>query len=50
MVKRFDYGVLLCYNICMIGNVSRHNKFYKSNIVRYSVVAVSSFNVGSKYH
>ena len=45
MVKRFDYGVLLCYNICMIGNVSQHNKFHKSNNVRYSVVAVSSLAV-----
>jgi hypothetical protein len=44
MVKIFDYMVLLCYNICMIGNVSQHNKFYKSNNVRYSVVAVSSLN------
>jgi len=45
MVKRFDYGVLLCYNICMIGDVSQHNKFHKSNNVRYSVVAVSSLAV-----
>jgi hypothetical protein len=45
MVKRFDYEVLLCYNICMIGNVSQHNKFHKSNNVRYSVVAVSSLAI-----
>lgn len=41
MGEKFDYGILLCYNICMNGNLSQHNKFHSSNIVRYSVVAVS---------
>jgi hypothetical protein len=44
MGERFDYGFLLCYNICMNGNLSRHNKFHRSNNVRYSVVAVGSLN------
>jgi hypothetical protein len=45
MGKRFDYGLLLCYNICMNGNLSQHNKFHSSNFVRCSVVAVSSLAV-----